>query len=136
MSDTSYVFDRNTLTLFNTWGNIPLSQLSQGPYADIINDLTDSQKNQYNFWLSLPASQKQFIRDEIYNFRGPIVANVRLYNVRYLNLNQIANLLSTNQISSFKVLDDEYVQLSDINGNIYIVNARYDPQTNKIFPHS
>lgn len=135
MSDSTYIFDNNTLTLYNIWIDLPLNKLKE-KYPEIISGLSEYQKNQYNFWLSLSDSQKEFIRSEINNGRGPILANIRLYgNVKDLNLEELANILSQGKIVGYKVLNDDYMQFTDNNGNNYLVYGKYDPQTNQILPH-
>lgn len=37
------------------------------------------------------------------------------------SLEQIADLMSKGQITGYKVIDDEYIQFSNVNGNNYIV---------------
>jgi len=49
MSDITYVFDLNTLTLYNMFCDQPLEVLLGGSYKDIINNFSQQQINQYNF---------------------------------------------------------------------------------------
>ena len=135
MSDVTYIFNDNTLDLYNTYRNQPLNQLLQGPYKDIVGKFSENQKNQYNYWISLSPAQKEFIENEIYEGRGPVIANTRLFNATEISLPTLNNLMSQNQIVGYKILNREYVQFADINGNNYIVYARYVPETNQVLSH-
>lgn len=65
MSEINYIFDSNTLCLYNIWENRPLDILAQSQYSDSIKGLTEHQVKQYTFWLSLHASQRSHMEEKI-----------------------------------------------------------------------
>lgn len=104
-------------------------------YKVTIQDFPEKLKDEYSFWLSLPDSQKQIIRNAVSHTNEPVVVNLHIStNVRYLKFDDLKNLLATNQIASYKVIDDKQMQFTDINKNNYLVSGRYDSQTNQVLP--
>jgi hypothetical protein len=78
----NYVFDRNTLTLYLVCEDKSLIDL-KNDYPEIVNLLSEAQRSQYNFWLSLSKSQKQYISEQL-EHNDCIVANIKLYPVQRL----------------------------------------------------
>ena len=136
MSDTSYIFDSNTLSLYDMYMGKTIDQLLQGTYGDIVANFSDHQKDQYKFWLSLSNSQKEYITDQVYYQKGRVVANIMLYGgVTDITLEKLSELLAQNQIVNYKVLNDEYIQFTDINGSQYLVYGKYNSLTNQVLSH-
>ena len=95
MSNISYIFDDNTLTLYQLYSNQPLSE---------------RQTNQHNFWLSLSDSQKQFIRDEVLNSGNSIIANVNFQCVSPLDLEKT---LSLDKVLCYRVQQDQWADYGE-----------------------
>ena len=81
MNQNNFVFDLNTLTLYNACENQTLDDLQRN-HPNIL--LSENQKNQYNFWLSLFKSQREYISEQL-NKNDCVVANVKLYPVPRLD---------------------------------------------------
>ena len=142
MSDVTYIFDYGTLGLYDIFSKISISENLKSVYPIFVRCFTHRGNDQYNFWLSLPQSQKDAIRNEINNQRRAVLANIQLYDgkyqlysVGYLDMPDLIELLKQNKIIAHKVVSEEYMQFTDINGNNYLVYGRYDQKSNKIFPH-
>ena len=133
MSETNFIFNDNTLTLYSIYGNQSIDQLLQGSYADVVGRMSESQKNQYNFWISSSESQRNSIINDI-NRIGDVVVSIKSYPIKYLQFPELGNLLSSGRVASYKVLTDEYMQFTDIDGKNYLVPGKYDPITNIILP--
>lgn len=127
--ESSYIFSPNTLSLYHIWGDQPLDVVAQR-YPEIIANLSERQRNQYNLWRALPKAT----RDHIEASNSQIVVNLKTYPVIKIDFPQLEELAERNLIASAKAIDDEHVQVSDRHGNNYIVYARYDPATNQILP--
>jgi len=81
MNQHNFIFDLNTLTLYNVCENQSLIDLQRNnPNIS----LSDSQKDQYNFWLSLSKSQREHIYEQL-NKNDCVVANIKLYAVPRLD---------------------------------------------------
>ena len=131
----SYVFDRDTITLYNQiLNNQPIERL-QGARSQAAGEFTPLQRNEYNFWLSLPQSQKDEIIAQVKDATGPTVINVTSYDTESLSINAANNLLAQGKITEYDILNVDYVQLLDTNGNYYVVFGQYDVKTNRILPH-
>ena len=132
--DASYIFDSNTISLYNMLNNQPLDRPT-GATASIIQSMNQDQKNQYNLWLALPESQRDDIDELIYEQQGPVIIELNTYaNVRRITLEQLADLLANGQIVSYKNIDDRHMRFTDNNGQNYLVQGKYDQQTNRILP--
>jgi hypothetical protein len=83
MAQNNFIFDPNTLTLYAACRDQSLEELELSNFSDIVDTLTEIQKCQYKFWLSLPNSQKEYIKEQLTR-NECVVANVKLFPVQTL----------------------------------------------------
>lgn len=77
MSQHNYIFDKNTLTLYNVCKDQTLDNL-EVEHSEITSKLSESQKCQYKFWLSLTKSQREYVSEQL-EHNDCVVAQIKLY---------------------------------------------------------
>src|SRR3989304_10150712 len=129
MEEDNYFFDYTTLTLYNIWNGYTLEDIEKN-YPVVYKNLTENQKNQYIFWVSLSEKKKQSIRDHIYGLKGSLIVNINWHAAYYIDYEVLKKMDEEKKLKSFKVINDEYVQYENIEGKFYLVHAQYDSTTN------
>lgn len=95
--------------------------------------MVQHQKDQYNFWLGLSESQRDYIKSQ----NTPVIVDVEIKtNVKRIQLEELHKLMSESKISAYEIIDDQYIQFMGIDGTTYLVFSKYDSATNQILPHS
>lgn len=79
----NFIFDKNVLTLYTICKDQSLEELEKENF-NVTSQLSNFQKHQYQFWLSLSKSQKEYISEQLEN-NDCVVANIKLYPVQRLD---------------------------------------------------